>query len=179
MFCLGSPYYDIYKSFVRPVLNYGEVIYAQTYNESFHAKLESHQYNMTLAIIWATEGTSKKKLYQELGWESLCSRRWFRKLCLFLQIYWNKEPPYFFKIMPNNSQLRFNSNAYNLLNINAEANLFSSFFLPSLSCERNKIQSSTTLKKLKKHLRVLLDCFKQHLQHTQTVWNKTLNSHQS
>ena len=166
MFCLGSPYYDIYKSFVRPVLNYGEVIYAQTYNESFDAKLESHQYNMTLTIIWATEGTSKKKLYQELGWESLCSRRWFRKLCLFLQIYWNKEPPYFFKIMPNNSQLRFNSNAYNLLNINAEANLFSSFFLPSLSCERNKIQSSTTLKKLKKHLRVLLDCFKQHLQHT-------------
>ena len=131
---------------------------------------------MTLAIIWATEGTSKKKLYQELGWESLCSRRWFRKPCLFLQIYWNKEPPYLFKVMPNNSQLRFNSNAYNLLNINAEANLFSSFFLPSLSCERNKIQSSTTLKKLKKHLRVL---FKQHLQHTQTVWNKTLNSHQS
>ena len=51
MFCLGNPYYDIYKSFVHPVLNYGEAIYAQTYNESFHAKLESDQYNMTLGII--------------------------------------------------------------------------------------------------------------------------------
>ena len=33
----------IYKSFIRPHLDYGDVIYDETFNESFHAKLEPLQ----------------------------------------------------------------------------------------------------------------------------------------
>ena len=40
----------IYKSFDRPHLDYGDIIYDQTKNKSFCEKLESCQYNAALAI---------------------------------------------------------------------------------------------------------------------------------
>ena len=33
----------IYKSFIRPYLDYGDIIYDQSYNTSFHQRLESLQ----------------------------------------------------------------------------------------------------------------------------------------
>ena len=45
------------------------IIYDQAYKESFHQKLESIQYNAALAITGAIIGTSREKLYQELGLE--------------------------------------------------------------------------------------------------------------
>ena len=70
-----EPLLTIYKSFVRPHLDYGDVIYDQHYNNSFHQKLESIQYNAALAITGAIRGSSREKLYQELGLESLKQRR--------------------------------------------------------------------------------------------------------
>ena len=67
----------IYKSFIRPHIDYGGVIFDQTYNKTFHQKLENIQYNASLAITGATRGNSKEKLYQELSFESLQDRRWF------------------------------------------------------------------------------------------------------
>ena len=37
--------FDINKTLVRPHLDYGDMIYDQTYNASFHRKLESIQYS--------------------------------------------------------------------------------------------------------------------------------------
>ena len=65
----------IYKSFVRPHLDYGDITYDQPQNESFCNKLESIQYNAALSITGAIRGTSKVKLYKELGLEFLKSRR--------------------------------------------------------------------------------------------------------
>ena len=61
----------IYKSFIRPNLDYADIIYDQAYKVSFHPKLESIQYNSTLAITGAMKGTSTEKLYNELGLETL------------------------------------------------------------------------------------------------------------
>ena len=57
----------IYKLFARPHLDYGGIIYDQTFNESFHQLIESIQYNAAIAITGAIRGTSSEKLYQELG----------------------------------------------------------------------------------------------------------------
>ena len=65
----------IYKFFLRLHLDYGDVIYDRAFNESFQNKLESVQYNAALAITGAIRGSSREKLYQELGLESLKSRR--------------------------------------------------------------------------------------------------------
>ena len=75
----------LYKSFVRPHLNYGDIIYDQPNNYSFCNKLETVQYN-TLAITGSVQETSKVKLYKELGLESFKSRKWFRCLCFFNKI---------------------------------------------------------------------------------------------
>ena len=89
----------IYKAFVRPHLDYGDVLYDQAFNASFHEKLESIQYNACLALTGAIRGTSKEKIYQELGLESLQIRQWYRKLCLFYKIYKNQSPSYLYNII--------------------------------------------------------------------------------
>ena len=53
----------VYKSFIRPYLDYGDIIYDQAYNTSFHQKLELLQYNACLAITGTIRGTSREKLY--------------------------------------------------------------------------------------------------------------------
>ena len=72
----------IFKSFIRPHLDYGDIIYDRAYNTSFHQNIESIQYNAALAITGAVRGTSREKLYQELGFESLRQGRSYRKLLL-------------------------------------------------------------------------------------------------
>ena len=65
----------IFKCYIRLYLDYGDIIYDQDYNTSFHQNIESIQYNAALAITGAVRGTSREKLYQELGFESLQQRR--------------------------------------------------------------------------------------------------------
>ena len=58
----------LYKSFVRPNLDYGNIIYDQTSNESFCNKLETVQYNAALVTtgsiksLWVTK-SHKLELY--------------------------------------------------------------------------------------------------------------------
>ena len=89
---MTEPLLNIWKNQLRPHLDYGDVIYIGAFNESFQSKLESVQYNTALVITGAIRGSSREKLYQELGLESLKSRRWYRKLCLFFKLKENKHP---------------------------------------------------------------------------------------
>ena len=50
----------IYKSFIRPHLDYGDIIYDQSYNTFFHQRLESLQCNAALTITGAIRETSKE-----------------------------------------------------------------------------------------------------------------------
>ena len=54
-----------------PHLGYGDMIYNQAFNMSFRQKMETSQYNVALAITGATRGSSREKLYQDLGMETL------------------------------------------------------------------------------------------------------------
>ena len=87
----------IYKSFIRPHLDYGDIVYDRAFNESFHKYLESIQYNAAIAITGAIRGTSSEKLFQELGLESSKSRRWLRKFRMFKNVYFTK---FFIKNLP-------------------------------------------------------------------------------
>ena len=71
----------IYKSFVRSYLDYGDIVCNQPTNDSLCKKLESVQYNAAIAITGAIKGTSRVKLYKELGLDSLKLRRKLRHLC--------------------------------------------------------------------------------------------------
>ena len=53
----------IYKSFIRPLLDFAGAIYDQPSNVSFSKKIESVQYNAALAIRRAIKSSSCEKLY--------------------------------------------------------------------------------------------------------------------
>ena len=146
----------IYRSFIRPHLDYGDVIYDQSFNASFHQKMESIQYNAALALTGAIRGTSREKLYQELGLESLQHRRWYRKLCCFYKILKNQAPPYLYNLIPipSNAYRTRNANAIPLYNTRHD--FFKNSFLPSTIIEWNKlgseIRNSSSLNVFKKQL---------------------------
>ena len=77
-----GPLLTIYKSFITPHLDYGDVIYDQHCNNSLHQKQESRKYKAALAITGAIRDSYREKLYQELGLESL-QQRW---RCYFFKI---------------------------------------------------------------------------------------------
>ena len=132
----------IYKSFLRPHLDYGDVIYDRAFNESFQNKLESVQYNAALAIAGAIRGSSREKLYQELGLESLKSRRWYRKLCLFFKLKKNKHPSYLFDMIPKVLSTWTTRNHNNIPLFNVKHEYFQNSFCPSTVTEWNKLDNN-------------------------------------
>ena len=64
----------IYKSFIRPHLDYGDVIYDQPLNESLSNKIESVQYKAVLAITEAIQGSSRKKIISGIGFRAFTSK---------------------------------------------------------------------------------------------------------
>ena len=89
----------IYKSFVRPHLDYGDILYDKPNNENFQNKLEKVQYRACLAITGAIQGTSRIKLYDELGLHSLIKRRWCNKLIFFYKIVNGLLPDYLYSCL--------------------------------------------------------------------------------
>ena len=95
----------IYKSFIWPHLDYGDIVYDRAFNESFHKNLESIQYNAAIAITGVIGGKSSEKVFQQLGLESLKSRHWLKKLCLFYKIFHEKSSSYLFQLIPSNNNV--------------------------------------------------------------------------
>ena len=95
----------ICKSFTQPHLDYGAIIFDQPENESFCKKIESVQYNAALAITVAIQGTSRERVYKELGIKTPKSRRWLQKLCCFYKIKNNGIASDLAELIPSDSHL--------------------------------------------------------------------------
>ena len=90
----------IYKAHVRPHLDYGDIVYDRPGNSTFSEKIETIQYNACLAITGCFRGTSREKLYFELGLESLADRRLSRRLIFFYKIIRGLAPTYLSNVLP-------------------------------------------------------------------------------
>ena len=137
-----APLLTIYKSCIRPHLDYGDIIYVKAYNNSFHQNLEKIQYNSALAITGAIRGTSKEKLYQELGLESLEKRRWYRKLCYFYKIFNKQSPTYLLNIIPASCRSYLARYVENVPSFKVRHDFFKNSFFPSTVIEWNKIDKN-------------------------------------
>ena len=133
-----------YKSFIRSHLEYGDIIYDQPTNASFSDKIESIQYNAALAITGAIRGTSKEKLYKELGLEYLNSRRWLKRLCLFYKILKKESPSYLFNYIPRNNHQFNTRNHYQIPQYFCRTESFRNSFFPSSIKYWNDLPSETT-----------------------------------
>ena len=123
---------QIYKLYVRPHLNYGDIIYHR-YNPEmqshFTQALEQTQYSAALAVTVVWRDTSRQKLNNKLGWESLHDRRWYRRLCHFFVLKKQRTPQYLVNEIPNERQLTYNfrnPRAYdqNIVRTNRFANIY-------------------------------------------------------
>ena len=129
----------MYKRFIRPHFSYGDIIYDPAYNASFHQKLELLQYNACLAITAAIRDTSREKLYEELGLESLQLRRWFRKLSCFYKLFNSKNPCYLFKLIPSRIASYATRNMDNIPFFKTRHSFFKNSFFPSTIIEWNNL----------------------------------------
>ena len=127
----------IYKSFIRPHLDYGDIVYDQPSNDAFSNKLETVRYNAALAIMRAVKGTSREKLYQELGLEYLHQRRWMRRFCLFYKVVSTKLTAFIYDTIPPVSQSQRHPNTFNSISCRTE--YFKNSFLPYVIGEWNKL----------------------------------------
>ena len=105
----------MFKLYVRPHLDYGDVVYYIPNSICFLVivltnqmeKLESVKYSAALAANGAWKGTSREKLHSELGWESLNLRRWSRRITLFYKILNNLTPDYIKNPVPHPHESNF------------------------------------------------------------------------
>ena len=110
----------MYKMYVRPHLDYGDVIYHDQLKDSMQL-LESVQYQAALIVTGCWKGSSKAKVYADLGWESLSDRRYFRRLSMFYQIKNGLAPSYLVERVrdnPPNITKRYANSFFPYCNIN-------------------------------------------------------------
>ena len=96
----------VYRSFVRPDLDYGDVIYDQAENESVSSKIERVQHNVSLTVAGTIIGISQEKLCQELGLESLRARK--KAHVLLLQTNYNSKVINLFNLIPPTERMERN-----------------------------------------------------------------------
>ncbi len=93
-----------YKMYVRPHLDYGDVIFHNQRADLMDI-IERVQYKAALIVSGCWQGTSREKLYNELGWESLSDRRWVRRLSLFYKISHGIAPSYLSDHIPKRNEI--------------------------------------------------------------------------
>ena len=105
---------------------------------------------------WCNKRYFNRKINQELGLESLKSRRWFRKLCHFYEIFNEKSPSYLFNLISNFNRVHNTRLSYNIPPIKVRHDYFKNSFFPSAITEWNKldlnIRNSASLNTFKKKL---------------------------
>ena len=99
-------------------------------NEYFCEKLESLQYKAALAITGVIQGTSRDKIYQELGLESLKSRRWYKHLSCMFKIMKKEAPNYLINLIPK-CEAAITTRNNNFLTYNYRMDCFKYSFFPS------------------------------------------------
>ena len=133
----------IYKSFVRPHLDYGDILYDKPSNDNFQSKMEKVQYRACLAITGGIQGTSRERLYDELDLHSLVKRRWRNKLVFFYKIVNRLLPDYLYSYLDFPSQESYllrSSSASIIRPLPTRTKSFKETFFPYCINEWNKLK---------------------------------------
>ena len=109
-----------------------------------------------MAITGTIRGTSKEKLYNELGLETIEKRRWYRKLHWFFKIFRYKCPGYLFNMIHTFLSTYNTRNTSIIPVFKVKHNFLQNSFFPSGVIEWSKldlnIRNSESLNIFKKRL---------------------------
>ena len=119
--------------------------------------LESIQYQAGLAVTGAWKGSSTQKIYDELGWESLHHRRYFRRITQFFKIMNDLTPQYLVDPVPMPRRHLFGRHPTNdLYEFTCRNQRFQNSFYPDSVICWNKLSPETrkidSLKKFKENI---------------------------
>ena len=121
----------IYTSFVRPVLEYGSVLFDNC-SQTMSDMIERVQRQAALAITGAYAHTNHVNLLRETGLSLLSIRRTVSKIILIFKIIRNLTPSYLKSLLPDEENVRYNTrNAGNLRLPKISKNYFLKSFIPS------------------------------------------------
>ena len=181
---------QMYKSLVRPHLDYCDIIYhiPQTIHPhggitlcSQMERVEQIQYQAALAVTGAWQGTDRVKLYEELGWETLNDRRMCRRLLQVHKIVNDQTPLYLREKLPpmesKSSKILPQVQIPNQFSVKYGTDRYLHSFFPDATKNWNNIitdfEDLPTFEALKKHLislyrpaiRPIFDIHSPHLRH--------------
>ena len=110
----------MYKALVRPHLDYCDIIYHEPSKinqpplgvtlTAPMEKVERIQYQAALAVTGSWQHSSRTKLYEELGWESLSDRRKCRRILQVHKIENGMTPSYLNDKLPVHREPQHNGN---------------------------------------------------------------------
>ena len=138
----------MYKSLVSSHLDYYDILYhipsVQTQLgltlSDLMEKAERIQYQAALAVTGAWQGSSRSKLYEELGWESLSERRWCRRILQLHKIVITKMPSYLKDKLPSHRRPLYSQNNNNTFHeIRCRSSRYMNSFFPDAIISRNNI----------------------------------------
>ena len=151
----------MYKTLARSHFDYCDLIYhippsSTETGLTLHRvmeKVERTQYLAALSVTGAWQGSSRSKIYEELGWETLSDRRLCRRILQVHKIIDNKAPGYLKEKLPPN---RNNFLPYVFQNVRCRTECFKSSFYPNATYLWNEIISDfenlPTFDSLKSHI---------------------------
>ena len=159
---------QMYKVFVRSHLDYCDFIYHIPHNicisplgislTTLMESIEKVQYSGALALTGAWQGSSRSKLYEELGWESLSDRRMLRRVLQLYKISNRMTPNYLHEKLPPRKRTSLYSNdlalSYRLIRCRT-LRYANSFFPDAINSWNNIINHFSvmpTIAVLKSHL---------------------------
>ena len=132
----------LYKTTIRPVLDYSDIIYDACLKSESDA-IEKCQRKAALICTGAFRHTSNERLLNELGCERMERRRVIHRLTLFYKMYRSLTPPYLRDIC---NLVLHNMDAYNLRrnhSIHIRRELFSKSFYPKTIRKWNNLSLET------------------------------------
>ena len=132
---------QMYKALVRSHLDYCDIIYHIPSHQnqaplgvvlnSLMENVGRIQYQAALVISGAWRGSSRSKLYEELGWETLSDRRMCRRILQIHKIFYHKTPSYLNDKLPPKCRALLSGNIrYTFREIICKSNRYMNSFSP-------------------------------------------------
>jgi hypothetical protein len=135
----------LYKSFIRPVLEYADILWhIPADNRHVLDILEKVQLEAARLVTGATRRCPTDRLYKEVAWETLSSRRKFHRAAMMFKIDSGKAPSYLQDLFPNPIEARTRYNLRNRRDLQvpfARLETYSQSFFPAAVRAWNSLSS--------------------------------------
>ena len=146
---------QLYRTYIRPILDYGDIIFDGHITTTDQLRLERLQTRTARLVTGALYRSSNERLLDELGWDKLKSRREIHKLTYFYKLLDEKSntPEFVKKLIPSlrhDTTNRLLRNAHHITQPHCHLESYKASFIPNTIKKWNQLPEETrTLRSVK------------------------------